>query len=825
MANSCGIDLGTTNSCIAIVEEGEPRIVRDTYGRATVPSIVSVDGKGNLTVGHLARSRMGQMPPPVITIKRKMGTDEKVRLGSQERTAVEVSTMILEHLKKCGEEAARATLENVVVTVPAYFNFKQKQDTETAARQAGFKEVIVLQEPVAAALAYCVQAGDEPMTVLAYDLGGGTFDVTVLERTADNEITILAFGGDPYLGGDDFDTLLAEHLRRQLKDRNHAVDWDLTKLEHYAKFQNLKGLAEDAKKKLSFVPEVSVVFPQVFSDEAGVLVDLDELITRETLYSLIGSQLERSITLTRETLKKSGVPREKITKLIMVGGSSYIPRVQEQLQATFQLPPELVDPETIVAVGAAIKAAASFGRRFQGKGIALDLDYQAKTAKPKVSISGRLSQRVQGWNAVLVRGEFESSQRVDGNRLRFDEMPLSEGKTNEFTLALEDEDGEEQLSADVLITHTYDPTGLGIRTPDALIAKPINVRTVSGLQQVIAAGVRLPTKVQQTFVTQDQSGAIRVPIYEDRVPIAEVHLSDVPKTLPVGSEVEVELIFNQDYSVHAHARVRATEHEAQAKFEIPPVRVQTKAKVQARLSEIAAHWERVAKAGGQGDEAAYQRLRHAIAEELAAPEPKMAKVAEDVSELESLLLPAEAQAAAQQLLQPPLAEVERRLDEAEKQAQEKAAQGSFDLEQFRARVDEWRQKARGYWHARDTSGWREVVATLSGLESLAAPSFDIDTMPEAKVRELAVMFVVFIEGEVQTKSAARALLRDIDFDKLKFLAISDPREAVKLGLLLLRKLTAAGITQFAKEESQPGAQGSGALMDFLGKGLLEGGRK
>jgi len=547
MANSCGIDLGTTNSCIAIVADGEPKVVRDKYERATVPSVVYHDGKGSVVIGHAAKSRLGQLPPPVITIKRKMGTDERVMLGGREHTAVNVSAIILEHLKKMGEEAAQSTLDNVVITVPAYFNFKQKQDTETAAREAGFKEVIILQEPVAAALAYCVNAGDEPMIVLAYDLGGGTFDVTVLERTADNEINVLAFGGDPWLGGDDFDTVLAEHLRQRLKARNYAVDWDLKKPEQYAKFQRLKEQAEDAKKKLSNALETSINFPQVFCDEDGALVDLDEVITRETFYSLVKEKLERSIVLTRETLERSGIPVEKLSRLIMVGGSSYIPHVQERLQQIFGLQPELVDPETIVTVGAAIKAAASFGRSIDGREITLKLDYEARTARPKIRISGRLSRSVSGWSALLMRGDFESSVAVKGDRFRFDDVPLLEGELNEFSLVLEDEAGEERLYADVPITQ--DNEALNLQAPDALIAKPIAIRTISGLEVMIEAGVRLPTKVSRVFVTEDQSGSIRVPIYEGSVPIAEVQLTDVPKNLSVGSEVAVELTFIVIYSI------------------------------------------------------------------------------------------------------------------------------------------------------------------------------------------------------------------------------------------------------------------------------------
>ena len=821
MANSCGIDLGTTNSCIVIVAEGEPKVVRDKYKRATVPSVIFQSGGGDVVVGHAAKSRLGQMPPPVITVKRKMGTDEQVQLGGKLHSAVEVSAMILRHLKRMGEEEAQTTLENLVVTVPAYFNFKQKQDTETAARQAGFEEVVVLQEPVAAALAYCVNAGDEPMTVLAYDLGGGTFDVTVLERTADNEINVLAFGGDPWLGGDDFDTQLAEYLRRRLKAKNYAVDWDLTKPEQYAKFQRLKEQAEDAKKKLSNVPEVSINFPQVFCDEEGVLIDLEEIITRELFYGLVEEKLNRSIELTQETLAKSGVSAQQLTKLIMVGGSSYIPMIQDRLRQALGVEPELVDPETIVAMGAAIKAAASFGRKVDGNGISVVLDYQSKSSRTKTSINGRLSQKVQGWTAMLVQGDYESTLPLNGDRFRFDGILLSEGKLNEFALTLEDGDGEERLFADVSITQDNDATML--RSPDALIAKPIAVRTVSGLEVVIDAGARLPTRVNRIFHTEDQSGEIVVPIYEGSVPIAEVKLTDVPKNLTTGSEVEVDLIFNKDYSVNARARVLSTGHEAHAQFEIPLITVLTADQVKTKLKAIEARREQLATLV---DDPSFDSLRRMIWAELDEPEPKMAKVTEDINELESLLLPAEAKAAERQALRPSLSEVERRLDEADKNARQKAEKSTFDLDEFLPHTAKLRNKAQDCWERRDASGWREVLSILAGLESLAAPSRDINQMPESEARDMAMALVFFIESEVMSKPAARELLAGIDLDKLKFAAVIEPHKAVGTGIQLLRMLVTKGITEIpgaGKSQDTGISEETPGNMAML-KGLLRSGR-
>lgn len=806
---SCGIDLGTTNSCIAIVEAGEPKVVRDKHGRVTVPSVVHQDKLGKLSVGSAAKARLGQVPPPVITVKRKMGTDEKVRLGDQERSGIEVSRMILDYLRQLGEEAAQSPLENAVVTVPAYFNFRQKQDTETAARQAGFKEVIVLQEPVAAALAYSVGAGDQPMIVLAYDLGGGTFDATVLERTPDNEINVLAFGGDPWLGGDDFDTLLAENLRQRLKARNYAVDWDLQNVEHYAKFQRLKEQAEDVKKRLSSGPEVAVNFPGVFCDEAGVLVDLDELVTRDGFYALIGDKLERSVSLTRETLDRSGVQVDRLDKLIMVGGSSYIPRIQERLQQCFGIRPELVDPETIVAVGAAIKAAAAFGTRVSGKGIGVNLDYQSRTAKPQAHISGRLSQPVSRWVARLLRGDFESTVDLEGDRFRFDCVPLAEGETNEFALTLEDEEGEERLYADLPIQH--DATANIPVIPEALVAKPIKVRTVHGLESMLEAGTRLPTRVSRAFETQDQSGYIRIPIYEGSIPIAEVRLSDVPRDLPVGSEVVVDLTFNKDYTVHACAWVRNGVQEARAQFEIPPIRVLSAAQVQTRLKDIAGRWARATAIIGPTDKTTYQALQQLIENELAAPEPKMAKVAEDLGELESLLLPIELHASEQQLLQPPLKDVERRLTEAEKNAEEKAKAGSFDLQQFRTHTTELRVRARESWERRDVAGWRRVISLLTGLEGIAAPVFDLEQrlreMSDEEAQGLAVACAQLLLSEAQTKPAAQRVLGSVDLKKLLYAAVNEPRAAALTGLQLLSQLVQAGVTELPGGEDVRPLQG------------------
>lgn len=799
----CGIDLGTCNSCIVIVTASGPQIVRDKYNRATVPSVVHCDARGKLVVGHAAKSRLGQVPSPVITVKRKMGTDEKVRLGSGLKSPVEISAIILKHLKGLGEEASGTALDKVVVTVPAYFNFRQKQDTEIAAREAGFAEVEILQEPVAAALAYCIGAGDEPMILLAYDLGGGTFDVTVLERTADNEIDVLAFGGDKWLGGDDFDSLLAEHLRCSLKVRGYSVDWDLTNPAQYAKFQKLKDLAEDTKKRLGTSPEVTIAYPQVFADEDGVLVDLDEVITQETFYSLIGERIEHSVTLTRETLERSRIPIDRIAKLIMVGGSSYLPRVQQRLAETFGIKPELVDPETIVAVGAAIKAAHCFGRRHTGDGIAVDLTYDEHTAQRTASIRARLSRTVAGWTARLLADEEESAQQVDGERFHFEQVSLREAVANEFTLILEDEAGEERLSTIIEIIH--DVAAAAVLPPDAMIAKPISIRTMGGLEQMIAAGTKLPATVRRCFATEDQSGRIRIPIYEGTVEIGQVVLADVPKDLATGSEVDVDLAFAKNYSVSASARLRSTGQSALVEFQIPQIRVPSMSDAKARLAKFEARWTEGEQKGGRCDAEAFRRIRSQVAAELTAPEPKLAKVAEDLSELDALLIAMETDLVAIATLRPPRAEVLSRLNEVTERARQRGAGNGFDRDVVIGRAARVEERMAGCWAARDIIGWQDVVNSVKALEAVVAPR--IEDMSEDEARRLAFFIASEIDSLLAADGRVRGLIGGVTPAKLRLLAIQNAHDAFHQALDCFATLVNAGVIAFP-ETSTDTAPGS-----------------
>lgn len=817
MPRTCGIDLGTTNSCITLAAPRSPRVVKDKQGRSTVPSVVFRDARGETMVGHAARNRIGQMPPPVATIKRWMGSERTVLLGADKLSPIQVSALILAHLKRMAEEDCGDSVDDAVVTVPAYFSLKQKQDTEAAARESGFKRVMILQEPVAAALAYCLDQPDATLNVLAYDLGGGTFDVTVLERTADDELNVLAFGGDPYLGGDNFDSLLAEELRRRLRDRNFAVEWDLERPEHNAKFQRLKLLAEEAKKRLSSEDKVLVAAPAAFDDENGQSVDVNEELSRDQLHALIGPLLERTIALTRETFERSGLDRQKLHRLIMVGGSSYMPQIRQRLAETFGMEPELVDPDTIVAVGAGIKAALSAGHRVAGQDIEVELNYPAATPEDCIRLGGRLSRSVQNWSLTAFVGEAEHTLVINGDRFLLRDLRLERDMVNEIVLSLEDESGGERLVTELQVRH--DPAARTLHTPDALIAKPLAVRTVAGLEVVIPEGTKLPISTRRSLRTDDQSGTIQVPVYEGKSWAGEVVLSDVPKSLPIGSDVEVELVFDQDYSVHASARIVATGQQAKARFNLPRVAAASAVQIRQRLAAGEARCAQALESGAQGDYEALRRVRDNVAAELALPEPMLGKIAEDLSALDDVVWAIENDARSLHELQPPLAEVERRLDKVGPKAREKARGPSgCDVDAIDARLREVRATLRQAWEQRQAPAWRAAIRELEQLERQVATG--IGDMSDEEARHLAMGCVQWLQDLASEDPRARRVLQRINMLALARAAVVEPQSALKAAFALLGEMDEAGVIQIHETEAGPKAGSAGVPAGL--RGLLRG---
>ena len=378
MSKVIGIDLGTTNSCVAVYERGESKVVPNKEGKNTTPSIVAFTDKGEVLIGDPAKRQMVTNPEKTIySIKRIMGlmcnesaaeeakkrlpyhvTDRNgacaIEVDGKTYTPQEVSAKVLTKLKEDAEAYLGDKVTDVVITVPAYFNDSQRKATQEAGTIAGLNVVRIINEPTAAALAYGLDK-KEAEQIVVYDLGGGTFDVTVLE-TGDNVVEVLATGGNAFLGGDDFDNRLIDWLTNEFKnDSGIDLSGDVMAL------QRLKEAAENAKKELSSATETEINLPFITADASGPK-HLVKKLTRAKFESLIDDLVEETIKKIKEVMKDAGVSTSEIKEVVMVGGSTRVPLVQERVKAYFGKDiNKSVNPDEVVAIGAAIQGAVIKG--------------------------------------------------------------------------------------------------------------------------------------------------------------------------------------------------------------------------------------------------------------------------------------------------------------------------------------------------------------------------------------------------------------------------------------------------------------------------------
>ena len=354
MSKIIGIDLGTTNSAVAVLEGTEPKIIANPEGNRTTPSVVSFKN-GESIVGDAAKRQAVTNPDTVISIKSKMGTSEKVSANGKEYTPQEISAMILQYLKGYAEEYLGEKVTKAVITVPAYFNDAQRQATKDAGKIAGLEVERIVNEPTAAALAYGLDKTDKEEKILVFDLGGGTFDVSILEL-GDGVFDVLATAGDNKLGGDDFDQKIIDYMVEEFKKEN-GIDLSTDKMA----LQRLKDAAEKAKKDLSGVTSTQISLPFITAGEAGPL-HLEMTLTRAKFDDLTRDLVERTKTPVRQALSDAGLSLSDIDEVILVGGSTRIPAVVEAVKAeTGKEPNKSVNPDEVVAMGAAIQGGVISG--------------------------------------------------------------------------------------------------------------------------------------------------------------------------------------------------------------------------------------------------------------------------------------------------------------------------------------------------------------------------------------------------------------------------------------------------------------------------------
>lgn len=348
MGKVIGIDLGTTNSCVSVVENEAPVIIPGTSGSMTTPSIVAFTKKGERLVGESARRQAVTNPERTISsVKRHMGTEWSVRIDGTEYKAQTISAMVLMQLKKDAEDFLSEPVTEAVITVPAYFNNIQRQATKDAGRIAGLNVKRIINEPTSAALSYGLNHG-EPQKVMVYDLGGGTFDVSVIE-IGEGVIEVLATAGDNHLGGDDFDERITQWLLRRFKDE-HKVDLS----RDFAAMQRIRDAAEQAKKELSISDSSHIMLPYL-AEHRGEQLHMDLTLTRAQFEDLIRDLIDRTAEPVRNALNDAGIAPSELGRVLLVGGSTRIPAVQEKVRMlTGKEPSKNINPDECVAKGAAI---------------------------------------------------------------------------------------------------------------------------------------------------------------------------------------------------------------------------------------------------------------------------------------------------------------------------------------------------------------------------------------------------------------------------------------------------------------------------------------
>lgn len=604
ISKGIGIDLGTTNSAVAMMNLADSEVIlyADKMQRATVPSCVWFDRKrGQIIVGHEAFTRRGSRPEPITSIKRRMGTQTTVEFGGRQVRPEEISAHILSELRDRIQETlderstdgATFLVERGIVTVPAYFDLPQIEATREAGKLAGLEVIELLHEPVAASVYYSWKYDIADGTFLVYDLGGGTLDVSVLRRTA-GEFEVLGISGDNFLGGDDFDHLLADWIRERLVEDEYELDLDIENdPEDALRFAGLVVLAEQVKKRLTDTPQYQLSDQNTLRDQDDQRVIIDLTIQRETFESLIRAHIERTIPLCWEALakayQKADITLGDIDYVCLVGGSTYVPLVQRVVKDSFcnnpnavALAPEQIEtilnqigqeqreiahklimlnerarcteptfdePDTCVAMGAAIRAASAGLRMYDDeRTVRVHLRGQGATAKDEYSVRGQVESLAEGISLDgaqieigLEEAGFQQQQALtDEGRFYFKDVPLQNNAINAFSLTIYDSRGNPLAELGHTVVQSTEHRDIGATLSTAVLSKPILLEGVDQGQLrrgvLLPEGTSLPATVQFQFELMDPTGRVRFPLYQASREIKEVSVQ-VDPNLPKGTPI------------------------------------------------------------------------------------------------------------------------------------------------------------------------------------------------------------------------------------------------------------------------------------------------
>lgn len=770
-----GIDLGTTNSAIAVMRpEGDDIwLLQDRLRRKTVPSMVGWNPEiAEFVVGHRAWNRRVMQPQPIASIKRKMGSQQRVDVGPHHMLPEEVSAKTLENLivqmrefiKNSIADEGNDTDQNdhlicvdrAVITVPAYFDAPQIEATRVAGELAGIEVLGLLQEPTAAAMYYAYKNGIGDGNFLVYDLGGGTFDVSII-RSIMGEYQVLAVDGDNFLGGDDFDRRLAEYLRKHLIDQGYRLDLDVAgNDEDRVRFTLLERIAREVKEALTSSEVQYIGRRDIFEDQDGQPVTLDLEIGRHEFEELIEDLIDQSLTACTRALEQSkeqaDVELGDIDYVLLVGGSTHVPRVQEKIAAALcgldgarGEAPLIDEPDTCVALGAAIHAANLSGVQWVQQD-----DETSKEDALKLTISSSLSTRSETTHLIgflegpipkevasvalsSPTGEIINICRPDEIsvpdaqlRFEFDAIKLQDAGRHEFIVEFCQESGDCLASFPIFMQRLaddapYRPTGSALSNPSVL-AKDIYLEIAGDAAPdrflLIPRGSSLPTRQEFRFYTADRSGAVLLRLFQNRYPIRTIHL-EIPYETELGAPVNLSIEVDETMAMIATGDVDGTEFSAE--IAPPPAQaLRNWQEIEELLDQTAAIRQ---KLWGLEQKSFAKRVDFLVAgiHETARTDPDKLQVL--VRRLETVL---EDYQNRQSELTPAYSRYVTLLNAIKRVAYRDAAARPLGRS-----VDDWHQHLDGIekdantaWKARDQDGWNQVFDQVQATwESLAQDEY------------------------------------------------------------------------------------------------------
>lgn len=765
MSHVIGIDLGTTNSCVAVPESvdipnkeellatrrlipsGGALVIADQKKAQTTPSAVWVDRDGTVVVGSRAKqmAKVDGVPPPALFFKRLMGTDQEVTAGHRTMTPEEASGHVLRHLKKVAEEVLGGPVQRAVVTVPAFFETKAKNLTTEAGERAGLEVVETLLEPVAAALMY-TRTRDlvDPMTFMVYDLGGGTFDNSIVTWDPDTGFENRSFDGNQYLGGYDFDWKIVQWMISQLGDYDLHLDRDDPR-DHEILYR-LLSLAEQAKHDLSRQLEV-LISETTIRDRAGIPMNVHLYLSRDIFEQAIDEETRGTLASCDLALEKAAMSVDDLSAVVMVGGSSNIPHVRKLLADRYHREPIVIDPDLCVAVGAALKAATVATRSSY-----LTVERPpAITSLSSLDIAGRVLCGAAVPSAAGVTVQLSSDDggvrrqevtNAEGGFL-FDDVALQEESENGFTIQVF-ANGRPADSQKLTITHDWN-TGGGDLIPEGdILAHDFLVAVRGGRHRIATAGTKLPHRATTVNLeTATQRGEVSIEFYEENRAIGKVNVRGLPPELPIGSAVLVDLAFNKGWTVSATAKIPAAGSAAvqHAELVLPKMTVPSWSELDQRRQRVSAELESTRNSASQSEHQDHIKVVDAnlrTVNRLVSEQHDPAHAQHKLSEAETLL--SSVRAAESPELSPPLVEFEAALTELEQLVSRLEAKDRELGARHRAGIDSVRTDGRVAYAAGNAIGWSVANDTVQERIAVVKNEIGGDTgLPPAPVIQLMIV--------------------------------------------------------------------------------------